>query len=273
MVYVRIRPVAFFFIAICLILSTNLLRSQPLVESERTIVEGTRRGQELIDREEYLLAIDLLGNLVDSAAPGADISTPLFMLVEAEPKVERNYPALDAARRFLLLYPNDPRAGEVRYNRGVVAWREGKYDEATEAFRTIVRLKDDREAEAYYWLGRMAAERGAIDTAELLIDRSLQEGSHDYTDDALYLSAWIKEGQGGYREAAELYRRIVDDYPESDLRVDAQLRLGVNQARNGFHESALTLFASLSPKSDRQQEELLFYSAESNASLGRHEPS
>lgn len=271
MVNVRFRSVLFFFISLCSLFSVDALRGQPLVESERTIVEGTRWGQELIDREEYLSAIELLGNLIDSAAPGADISTPLFLLVGSEPKVERNYPALDAARRFLLLYPNDPRAGEVRYSRGVVAWRERKYAEATEAFRTIVRLKDGREAEAYYWLGRMAAERGAIDTAELLIARSLEEGPHDYTDDALYLSAWIKEDQGGYRQAADLYRRIVDEYPESDLRVDAQLRLGVNQARNGYHESALTLFASLSPASDRQQEELLFYSAESNASLGRHE--
>lgn len=247
------------------------LGAQPLVEAERSIVEGARRGSELIVRGEYLRAVELLGDLVDSAAPGADISTPLFLLVEANPQVDRNYPALDAARRFLLLYPNDPRAGEVRYNRGVVAWREGKYREATEAFETIVRMKDDRADESLYWLGRMAAERGALDTAEIFIDRSLADGGHDYADDALYLSAWIKEGEGGYGEAAELYRQIVDDYPQSDLRVDAQLRLGVNQARNGYPESAITLFASLSPKSDRQQEELLFYSGEAHASLGRHE--
>ncbi len=244
--------------------------AQPLVESDRSVVEGVARGVTLIDRGENLRAADLLQRTIDSAAPGADISSALYYLIEANSSVDRNYPALEAARRFLLLYPNDPRAGEVLYRRGVVAWREEKLAEARTAFEKIVRLKGDRAGESTYWLGRMRAERGDLDTAELYLERSLQK-RHEYLDDALYLSAWINEGRGEYEEAARLYRRILDEYPESSLRTDAQLRLGVNQARNGYPEFALTLFASLSPASPRQREELIFYSAEANAALGRHE--
>ena len=248
--------------------------AQPLVESDRSVAEGVARGVTLMQRGEYLRAVDILQRTVDSAAPGADLSSGLFYLIEANRAVDRNYPALVAARRFLLLYPDDPRAGEVLYRRGVVAWHEEKREEARRSFDHIVRMKGDRAGASMYWLGRMRAERGDLDTAEIYLDRSLQKGEtlpHDYVDDALYLSAWIKEGRGEYEDAALLYRRILEEHPESPLETDAQLRLGVNQARGGYAESALTLFASLSPSTPRQREELLFYSAESNASLGRYE--
>lgn len=272
-VSVPVRPVVASSLALLLLLLALPLEgiAQPRVEAERSVVEGVERASTLIDRGEYLRAIDLLNQTVDSAAPGADISSALFLLVEANSEVDRNYPALDAARRFLLLYPNDPRAGEMTYQRGVVAWREGKWEEAHESFQRIVRLKGDRSGASFYWLARMRAERGDLDTAEMLVDRSLSKREHAFTDDALYLSAWINESMGEYEIAAERYRKVVEEYPESDLRTDAQLRLGVNQARNGYHESALTLFTSLSPSTPRQQEELLFYSAESHAALGHHD--
>lgn len=265
-------PVRRFIVAVLLLSGLPaFLAAQPRVENERSIAAGTDEAAELIARNEYLLAVEKLSGIVDSAGPGANLSTALFLLTEANAAVDRNYPALDASRRFLLLYPEDSRAGEVRYRRGVTAYRENKRDEATEAFVRIVKDKDDREAESYYWLARLKADVDSLDVAEQLADRSLEERTHEFTDDALYLSAWIKEGRGEYEAAEDLYRRLVDEFPDSDLQVDAQLRLGVNQARNGYHESALTLFSSLTPQTDRQREELLFYTAESNAALGRHE--
>lgn len=247
-----------------------LLAAQPRLERDRSLAEGTRAAERLIDAGEYLLAVEKLNSLVDSAGPGADLSTPLFLLTEANAEVDRNYPALDAARRFLLLYPDDARAGEVHYRRGVTAYREDKREEARESFELITRLKGDREAEAYYWRARLMADVDSMNKAEDFADRSLEEEPHEFTDDALYLSAWIKEGRGEYENASTLYRRLIDEFPESDLGMDAQLRLGVNQARNGYYESALTLFSSLTPRTGRQREELLFYTAEANAALGRH---
>lgn len=266
--FLRSNPFVPVLLFLCL---PAFLIAQPSVERERSLAEATRETGRLIESEEYLLAIKKLNGMIDSAGPGANLSTPLFMLTEANAAVDRNYPALDAARRFLRLYPDDPRAGEVYYRRGVTAYREGNRDEARESFLFIADNKGDRESEAYYWLARLMADADSIDLAEILADRSLQESTHEFTDDALYLSAWIKEWRLEYQDAATLYRRIVDEFPESDLQTDAQLRLGVNQARNGYHESALTLFSSLTPRTDRQQEELLFYTAESNAALGRHD--
>ena len=248
-----------------------LLAAQPRVERERSLEEASREAKQLIGREEYLLAIEKLNGIIDSAGPGANLATPLFLLTEANAAVDRNYPALDASRRFLRLYPDDSRSGEVYYRRGITAYREDKREEALESFSFITKNKGDREAESYYWLARLMADVDSLDAAETLADRSLQEDAHEFTDDALYLSAWIKEGRYEYEDAGKLYRRIIDEFPESELQTDAQLRLGVNQARNGYHESALTLFSSLTPRTDRQQEELLFYTAESNAALGRHD--
>ena len=62
---------------------------------------------------------------------------------------------------------------------------------------------------------------------------------------ALYLSGWIFEGHDRLDSAAARYRRLLNDHPQSDLTLDAQLRLGVIEARRGHYESSLNLLNSL----------------------------
>ncbi|MBC8146187.1 MAG: tetratricopeptide repeat protein, partial [bacterium] len=92
----------------------------------------------------------------------------------------------------------------------------------------------------------------------------------EFDDDVLYISAWIKEGRNSIDSAATFYRRILDEHPDSDLHLDAQLRLGVIEARRGRYQSALTLLTSLTPITTRQREEQLFYMAEASSALNRH---
>jgi TolA-binding protein len=244
--------------------------AQPRVEEERPLVRAVRSAQVLADNGNHGLAINTLEAALDSVAPGENRSDALYLLARTALAAQRYRTALTASRDFQFEYPDDRRSAELVYVHGIAAYQEGKVAEAEEAFRQAI---DDstRRSSALYWLARISADRRQFDSAEAYADRSVAAPANEFTDDALYLTAWIKEGRRQIDTAATLYRRILDEYPESDLALDAQLRLGVIEAERGHYESAKRLLTSLTPKSERQREEHLFYLAEVNSALGNHD--
>lgn len=258
------------------------LPAQPRLEEERPLARAVRSARVLVDQENYGLAITTLEAALDSVAPGENRSDALYLLATAALKAQRYRTALVAARDFLFEYPGDMREGELYYVRGVAAYQEGDTAEAERAFRRIAWSGDSTAPfpygssggyESVYWLARINADHRRLDSAEFYADRLLASPPNGFTDDALYLSAWIKEGRGEADSAATLYRRLLSEYPTSDLALDAGLRLGVIEAKRGYYDSARRLLSSLTPVSDRQREERLFYLAEVNTALGNYEES
>jgi TolA-binding protein len=264
--------------------------AQPRVERERPLAEAVRVASARLAEGDYAWAVSTLEAALDSAAPGEDRADALLVLATADFAAGQYRPALDVAREFASGYPRHARVSAIAYIRGVSAFQEGSLDEARASFHRAYGLGiEPFGTSAAYWLGRMHASAGRLDSAERYIDRSLRTVdagtgasvrrdyawhanlAEDFTDDALYISAWIKEGRNEIDSAALSYRRILDEYPTSDLGLDAQLRLGVIDARRGRYESALTLLTSLTPRTERQREEQLFYMAEAASALGRHE--
>ena len=220
---------------------------------------------------DHALAISTLEAALDSAAPGEHHADALVVLARANFEAGHYRPALDVSREFAFNYPTDPRYDDIAYIRAVAAHQEASLPEAESAFHRVVAGDSRFVAESAYWLSRMHAEKKRLDSAEHYADRSIAAGAHEFSDDALYISAWIKEGRNQIDTAATLYRRILDTYPTTDLLLDAQLRLGVIEARRGRYEPALTLLTSLTPRTTRQREEQLFYMAEASSALARHE--
>ncbi len=261
----------FAFLVASIALVSSVAIAQPLVQEQRSLEEAVHNSSTLIERGEYLHAIELLNQALDSAASGEDRSDAYYVLADVNLELLKYRPSLAASRSFLFGYPDDPRGDEVRYIRGIAAYQLGRRDEANGAFREIAAHKGSKTPEAYYWIARMYADTNWLDSAQYYADQSLAAPPHEFTDDALYLSAWIREGDYEIDTAAALYRRILDDYPESDLALDAQFRLGIIEARRGYYESALTLLESLTPKTERQREELVFYLAEVHSALGNYQ--
>lgn len=239
---------------------------------------------------DHAWAVATLEAALDSARPGEPHAEALAILATANFAAGHYRPALDVARDFAFNYPGHARAGSIEYIRGVSAFQEGAIEESKSAFHRAMNGSRPTGEYAEYWLARIHAGSGKLDSAEIYADRFLaradkgneQSGALDdrewpvalreeFNDDALYLSAWIKEGRNQIDSAAGLYRTILEGYPESDLQLDVQLRLGVIEARRGHYESALTLLTSLSPRTERQREEQLFYMAEAASALERHE--
>lgn len=258
-------PLAFLLLA-------TTVAAQPRTVEERPLSRAVRSAGILIDQRHFSRAINELEAALDSAAAGEHLADALHLLARADFNTGRYRPALSAARRFLLGYPADPRTPEMLYLLGTAAYQEGLGDEALEAFTGVAAATDaPQRGEALYWIARIEADRGELDTADHYASRSLGTPPHDFSDDALYLRGWIMEGHEQIDSAAALYRELMETYPASDLVLDAQLRLGIIDAQRGNYESAVRLLNSLTPRSERQREEQTFYLGEMSAALGRYD--
>jgi TolA-binding protein len=258
-------------VPLLLLLCATALPAQPRVFEDRPLVRAVRHADLLVGQGNYAVAITEIEGALDTAASGEHLADALYLLSRANFMMSRYRPALSASRRFLEGYPFDTRAGEVLYLRGISAYQEGKLDESEAAFRRVAAEGENNRREAYYWIARASADRNRPDSAEHYATLSLAGDPHEFTDDALYLHAWLTESRGAIDTAATLYRKLLDDYPGSDLELDAQLRLGVIDARRGNYESAIRLLNSITPRSERQREEQLFYLGEVSAALGRYD--
>jgi len=258
-------------LSILFLLLPLVVSAQPRVEEERPLVRAVNESNALVRQRQYALAINTLEAALDSVDSGQDRSDALYLLSDANFLAGRYRSALIASRDFLFQYPDDARTPEVLYMRGVAGYQEGETEEAEESFHEALARATYRSAEAQYWIARINAERGRLDTAEIYAWQSLSAPPHEFSDDALYLTGWIYEGKDSIDIAAEFYRRLLEKFPESDLALDAQLRLGVIEARRGYNESAYRLLLSFTPRSERQSEERTFYLAEVTSAMGRHE--
>jgi len=253
------------------LLCSIALTAQPRVLEERPLSRAVHEAGTLVTQGNYAMAIAELEGALDTAAPGEHRADALYLLTRANFMMGRFRPALSASRHFLEGYRQDGRAAEILYLRGVAAYQEGSIDESESAFRRVAAEGDSNRYKAYYWIARTSADRNLLDSAESYSTLSLSGPAHEFTDDALYLRAWLTEGRGAIDTAATLYRRLIDDYPDGDLELDAQLRLGVIDARRGNYESSIRLLNSITPRSDRQREEQLFYLGEVSSALGRYD--
>lgn len=259
------------------------LSAQPRVEADRPLAHAVREASSLISIGDYALAVATLENALDSTSPGEHHADALAMLATANFAAGHFRPALDVARDFAFNYPDHQRRSAIDYVRGVAAFQEGAIEEAKSAFHRITSASPPFREYALLWLARIHAGDRKLDSAESYADRYLRskDGApedpewpvsllEEFGDDALYISAWIKEGRGDLDSAAILYRWILDAYSDGELLLDASLRLGVIEARRGRYEPALTLLTSLTPRTTRQREEQLFYMAEASSALNRH---
>lgn len=245
--------------------------AQPRVEEPRPLARAVRQASTLYLQGSYSAAATVIEAALDSANAAEDRSDALHLLVRSDFASGRYDRVLASSGRFLEEMPNDPRAVEVLYDRGVALYEDGNGAAASAAFRRVASDTGDHQPEALYWIGRIFADRNNLDSAGAYADRARAFPRHELSAEAIFLAGWTREGGGEIDSAANLYKSILSDYPGSDLTLDAQLRLGVIEARRGFNESALTLLNSLTPRTDRQREEQLFYLAEVSAALDRQE--
>lgn len=253
-----------------LFLIPSLSIGQPRLDEERPLARAVRAATRAFDQGDYLGAIAEVERRLDSALPAEPRADALYLLARANIELRRYPSALTAAYEFITGYPDDHRIPAISYIYGVAAFESGRIADARGAFVPAAQVNSDDRGRALYWLARINADEGRVDTAQAFAALSLREPEHEFSDNARYLTAWAHESRGELDTATVLYRALIEKNPQGDLVLDAQTRLGVIEARRGHYENAARILNGVTPRTERQREERTFYLAEANSALGNH---
>ncbi|NNJ27974.1 Outer membrane protein assembly factor BamD [Planctomycetes bacterium LzC2] len=166
--------------------------------------------------------------------------------------------AAELSERFLDLFPNDPRAADVRSAMTEAAAASGDFDQALALHQAAIEdgrsPKTDRLAvrladRAIATLEALPAETDdragqvdslAVTAADLVAPIAADEAAADadLRADALTLLGWANFHRGQFAEAADAYRTVVEEYPDAPSHDEALTQLGVSLARTEDSEAA-----------------------------------
>jgi len=164
--------------------------------------------------------------------------------------LKRHDEAAAALRRFLALKPDSPRADEGRIQLSACLARSGQEDEARRVFETMFseRSAENLPASAIADLAdaAFAAERFAW--AAELFQSVLEAEERELAARALAGLAWSRWRLNEPREAAELFRRFMDDYPNHPLFYDTAIARGQVLEELNQAEAALAIYRNLTQR-------------------------
>jgi len=127
-----------------------------------------------------------------------------------------------------LLPPGDPAEEQTRYEAAFDLLKDGRYDEATQGFRTfLAQYPGSRYADnAQYWLGEAAYVKRDFDTALVELGRVVSNyPSSPKVADALLKIGYIYYETQRWDEARQSFERVDQAYPNSTAARLARQRL------------------------------------------------
>lgn len=134
---------------------------------------------------------------------------------------------------------------EALYNLGLIYFDSGRY--AVSRKRMMQLLNEYSPGEytgvALYWIGESFSEEDRFQEAIAFLERAIEDNkANTYRDYAIYSLASVYEKTGDYKSAVENYDQLLSRYPDSELTVQAQVRIGICYFRlKDYHSSILEL--------------------------------
>ncbi len=137
------------------------------------------------------------------------------------------------------------------YQAGFVQMRLGQNEAAEKTFGEITERFSSHSAiaEIHFLQGEAAFRTGDDPAAAESWQRCLQRPS-DFGDDALNGLAWCQVRAGEKQEGLNLFKRLLSEYPESELAPAAQLEYGRLLHESGEHAAAATELKTLLERSE-----------------------
>ncbi|HUN66997.1 MAG TPA: tetratricopeptide repeat protein [Bacteroidota bacterium] len=197
----------------------------------------------------------------------------LFLLVESSFS-DRDYEeAYRWAGEFNHLYPNDAERTTALFIEGVSAYQTHRNGEALAQLDLFLSSAPDdrRRSAATFWRAMAYLDRGNWQKAEDDMQSCIGDTTdRRYREYAVFGWALSLERRGRYADAAVQLERLLADYPGSDLRTDAEIRLASVTLRENRPGKSLDAIARANPSYDYQWEELLLLRAEASMQTGRY---
>ena len=170
-------------------------------------------------------------------------------------------------RRFLSLYPKDPRAPEVRYMLGRTLAEEGKWEEAQKAFSFLLKEGNFKERDAlHYWLAtccQKAKDNACAEEHYRTIVKAYPKSP--WFPSTIYHLGTLLFRERRYKEALDYLRKALR-YPKlKDLRPYIRLKLAISLFKlNKYKEAERELTPLLRTGPKELEEESLYWLGEVN---------
>lgn len=225
----------------CILLTTLSAWSQ-IVETPPLYGSQTLLESERLLREQLLYEAKRQLRLIEISFPESPAAEHVpFLQAEALAR-SGEYSNADAVlTSFVLSRPNSPLVPFAWFRRASMAFEQAKYPQARELFQHVVSTAEEdasaRGDSAYsrlaaaglYWTGMAYAHQGKYEEArQPLLDNVARYPTNPYADDALFALAQFAEITMDNRQAMEYYTRIINEYPYSNARLAAHIRLAQN---------------------------------------------
>jgi TolA-binding protein len=183
----------------------------------------------------------------------------LYLLANCQRQLGQTAEAAATYDRLLALEPGGPHADAATYEKALLAFQEGRFDEVITAAETSG--PDDQAGEDRNWL--LAESYTRLDQPDRARERYRLVLEH-HPDSArapvaAYRMAEIDLAAGRYEEASGLLRSVAERWPRHELAADALYASAYAQARHGQDAEALrdwTLLAADYPAFERREDAL-----------------
>lgn len=179
-------------------------------------------------------------------------------------------PAVGKFDKFLRAHPRHQLTEEAHYMLGRAYMKNGRYDQAQQIFEKV--FKKFGRPSALFRIGgiqvRRNQETAAIATYEKFIRLFPR---HELAPKALWQAAKAAERNDHFDVAEQSYRRLANDYPNSEHRDEAGWNIGFMFYCREEYEKALVIFQRLSKMTSEFHivDQCLFWAGKSAESLGR----
>lgn len=197
-----------------------------------------------------------IGKVLWALAPAYDAASigltadQLVEFAEHLMRQEEYFRAVSEYRRFLFLYPNDPRCSMVHFRIGLAFYRGHSYEDASQTFAEVAQRYPATfyGQQAWLWRGESLIQQGRSVTAEQLYTE-LSQGIPDTAikQQALYQKGWALLYRRQWHDAATFFERIPSPSP---LYTNAQqlARAALQGASLKLHSPLLAgIFSGLLP--------------------------
>lgn len=156
------------------------------------------------------------------------------------------------------------------YARGLALYRNVDYTAAEAAFLSYRQAGGLRSAEAAFYLGAIAEDRGLMDDAMAWYTVTIEmDPSSGLADDALWWRASLRERSADLEGALRDLEQLAAAYPATEFGAEAGFRRGLLLYRDGQAAEAATAFASAPAADAEQRDRALYWQARALEADGR----
>ncbi|RKX90317.1 MAG: hypothetical protein DRP70_01190 [Spirochaetes bacterium] len=185
-------------------------------------------------------AVRLFDSLVQSEPSGPWSVEAAFHMGEALYDME-DYPAARRAYEITTRYGDSDWVFEAFYGIGWTWFRELNWGKAAGGFNKAAdaAVNSEQKARALYRVGLSLASEGNWENALTFYDKALSPMVGNWREEALYQKSWALLNLNRLDEAGETAGMMADEFPDSELPPDLPFRMGENAMKAGEYAEAV----------------------------------